>query len=123
MRRGPECGLGDADDGRAELGMNMRAEARSARRIQVDVSIHHDERERPCLLADRPDRRELAHVELTWNVLFGFAQEDRRGARQFGEPGIPGGHECGPRASRPEVVDIHCGERAPSQSTAVAYHA
>lgn len=103
--------------------MNVRAEARSARRIQVDISIHHDERERPRVLADRPDRRELAHVELTWNVLFGFAQEDRRGARQFGEPGIPGGHECGPRARRPEVVDIHCGERAPSQNTAFAYHA
>lgn len=106
MGGGTEDCLGHADDGDAELGMGVGAQAGSAARIQVGVAVKYQQAHPVQASQHRAQRRQLAQVEAAWLIGRRCRHLGDAVGEQLAERGVAG-HDGGRLgAAAGEVVDI-----------------
>lgn len=88
MGGGAEGRLGHADHRDTELGVGMGAEAGPPVRVQVSEAVDHEQGHPGQAVQHRPQRRELAQVELARLVGLNLGHQLKPVSHQAGEAGI-----------------------------------
>jgi hypothetical protein len=106
--------LGDPDHWDPQLVVQMPTQTRTPSGVKVNISIHHDRRQRLIVSQQSEQDWQFPTHEFPWLIWLHLGEEDGPLTHQAGEGAIQGVHGSPTPTATDGVVNINCSPRQAS---------